>query len=266
MPIKLGMQMEPVSHDDFHALDYQIMAIVFSIHNDMGRFWSEKIYKKELAYRCQKSGVGDAAIEVPIEVSFESFVKFYYIDLLINNVIYEMKTVETLTGEHEKQAINYLMLTGLNHAKLINMRPPSVQHRFVSTKITPSKRYDFTIDDEQWRDLDEESIWLKQMFKRFLDEWGVFLEVNLFYEAIVHFLGGEENVIKEIEVMDGTRFLERQKTHLLNSNIAFKITSTTKDEGHYETHFRRFLRYTSLKAMHWINFNHDNVVFKTLLK
>jgi GxxExxY protein len=60
-------------------------------------------------------------------VSYEDFIKVYYIDLLINNAIYELKTAQILTGEHEKQTINYLMLTGLNHAKLINMRPPSVQ-------------------------------------------------------------------------------------------------------------------------------------------
>jgi hypothetical protein len=96
-------------------------------------------------------------------VSFEDFTKVYYIDLLINNAIYELKTAQFLAGEHEKQTINYLMLTGLNHAKLINFRPPSVQHRFVSTNLTPAKRYDFKVDDEQWRELDDDSIWLKRI-------------------------------------------------------------------------------------------------------
>lgn len=206
------------------------------------------------------------AAEVPIYVSYEDFTKTYKIDLLINNGIYELKTAQTLTGEHEKQTINYLMLTGLNHAKLINMRPPSVQHRFVSTNITPTKRYEFTVDYEQWQELDEDSAWLERMFKRLLDEWGTFLDVNLFYEAMVHFRGGEEKVVKEIEVMDGARILGRQKAHLLNSNIAFKISSVTKDERHYENHFRRFVRYTPLNAIQWINFNYDKVVFKTILK
>jgi len=70
----------------------------------------------------------------------------------------------------------------------------------------------------------------------------------------------------KIEVMDGARVLGKQKAHLLNPNIAFKISSLTKDDGHYENHLRRFIRYTSLKAIHWINFNHENVIFKTILK
>jgi len=266
MPIKPAIQTKPISYEEFHALDYEVMALVFSIHRDLGRFWNEKIYQNELAYRCQKAGFENVATEVLIHVSYEDFIKIYKIDLLINNAIYELKTAQTLTGEHEKQTINYLMLTGLHHAKLINMRPPSVQHRFVSTRITPEKRYDFTVADDHWRDLDEDSIWLKRLFKRLLDDWGTFLEVNLFYDAIVHFRGGEEKVIKEIEVMDGARILGKQKAHLLNPNSAFRISSLTKDDGHYENHLRRFIRYTSLKAIHWINFNHDNVIFKTILK
>ena len=92
------------------------------------------------------------------------------------------------------------------------------------------------------------------------------LEVPLFYDAIVHFLGGEEMVVKQIEVTDGSRLLGRQKAHLIASDIAFKISSVTKYERQYENHFCRFIRYTSLKAIHWINFNHDKVVFKTILK
>ena len=109
MPIKPGFHTQRISCDDFHALDYEVMGIVFSIHRDLGRFWNEKIYQNELAYRCQK-------------------------------------------------------------------------------------------------------------------------------------------------------------THLLNSNVAFKITTVTKDEKSNENHLRRFIRYTSLKAIHWINFDHDRVIFKTILQ
>lgn len=266
MPIEHAVQSRAISRNEFYSLDYEIMGLVFSVHRELGRFWNEKIYQNELAHRCQKAGVKNVATEVPIKVSYKDFKKFYYIDLLINDVIYELKTTQALTGEHQKQAINYLLLTDMKCGKLVNMRPRSVQHRFVSTKITSKKRYTFMVDDEHWRELDEESIWLKQIFKKLLNEWGIFLDVNLFYDAIIHFRGGEEAVIKEIEVTNGHYILGKQKTHLLNSNVAFTISSVTKEQKYFEDHLQRMIQYTSLKAMHWINFNYNQVIFKTILK
>ena len=266
MPIKIGVRTKPVSQEIFHAVDYEVMGIVFSIHRDLGRLWNERIYQNELIHRCRGVEFESVAAGVPIRVSYEDFVKIYYVDLLIDNVIYELKTSRALVREHEMQTINYLMLTGLNHAKLLNMRPPSVQHRFVSTNVTREERYDLTLDDEDWLELDDNSVWLKQMFNRLLQEWGAFLEVSLFYEAIVHFRGGEENVVRDIEVKDGSRFMGMQKIHLIGPDVAFIISSVTKDVQHYENHLRRFVRYTSLQGIQWINLNHRNVVFKTILK
>ena len=46
------------------------------------------------------------------------------------------------------------LLMGMHHGKLINMRPESVQHSFISTRLTKEKRYKFIIDDWEWEDLD----------------------------------------------------------------------------------------------------------------
>ena len=267
MPIDHAFKTKRISEDDFHALDYEVMALAFSIHRDLGRLWNEKIYQNELADRCQKAGLAKIDTEVPIEVSYKDFQKVYYVDLLLNNaVIYELKAVQILTGEHHQQALHYLFLLGTQHGKLINMRPPSLKHRFVSTRLTPEIRYDFTIEDQYWQELDEDSIWLKQLVINLLHEWGAFLDTNLFYDAIYHFRGGEEHVVKKIEVMNGSHFLGTQKVHLINSEIAFKISSMTKDEEYQEHHLHRFLQYTTLRAIQWINFNHDRIVFKTILR
>ncbi|NIA31191.1 MAG: GxxExxY protein [Actinobacteria bacterium] len=265
MPINLSTQIQTISYESFHTLDYQVMGIAFSIHREMGRFWNEKIYQNELSYRCQKAGL-DVASEVAIEASHQDFCKSYFIDLLINNAIYELKAARSLTKEHEKQTINYLMLTGLNYAKLLNFRSPSVQYRFVSTNLTPEKRHNFTVIDDDWRNLDEKSIWLKKMLLGLLSDWGAFLEVTLFYDALTYFLGGEDEVLKSIEVCNSMHHIGAQKVHLLSSDVAFKITSITKNEQYYEKHLYRFIQYTSLKAIEWINMNHDKILFKTILK
>jgi GxxExxY protein len=267
MPIEHGIQIKLLSDEDFHALDYEVMGLAFAIHNEMGRFWSEPIYQNELANRCRKAGFAQVATEVPIRVSYQDFNKCYFADLLINNsVIYELKAVRAFTEEHQNQALNYLFLLGMQRGKLINLRPLSVQSRFVSTRITPEKRYHFAIEDQEWRELDGDSLWLKQLLVNLLNDWGAFLDIYLFYDAIYHFRGGQEKVVTEIKVMNGANFLGTQKVHLLNSDTAFNISSITKANSAYEEHLRRFLNYTSFKAIQWINFNHDQILFKTLLK
>ena len=217
------------------------------MHKDLGRFCDEKIYQNELAHRCRDIGFKTVATEVPIQVSYKDFLKTYYMDLLVNSrVMYELKTVKVMTGEHRKQALNYLLLMGMHHGKLINMRSKSVQYSFISTRLTKEKRCKFIINDWEWDDLDEDSLWLRQMMASLLSEWGAFLDTNLFYAAINHFRGGEEKVINRVEVVKDSRILGTHRTHLLNSEVAFKISAVTKGGTFYEGHLQRFLSHTSL--------------------
>jgi GxxExxY protein len=267
MPIEPSVTIRPISQDEFHSIDHKIMGLVFGIHKDLGRFCDEKIYQNELAYRCRQMAFGEIATEVPIRVSYRGFQKIYYIDLLVDRrIIYELKAVDDLIGQHRKQALNYLLLMGMHHGKLINMRPQSVQHYFVSTKLTPEKRYNFTIDDQKWKDIDEDSIWFKDLMATLLAEWGAFLDTHLFYDAVSHFRGGPEHVIKTIPVTIDSRVLGLQHMHQLNPEVAFKISSATKAISFYEHHLQSFLSHTPLKAIQWINFDHDKILFKTLLR
>lgn len=265
MPITCNVKIESIAKDDFYALDYKVMGLAFAIHQKLGRFWDEVIYQNELAYQFQKAGLGTADIEIPIHVVYHGFSKFYFMDLLLNHaVLYELKTAQALSGEHHTQAINYLLLTGMRHGKLINMRSSSVESRFVSTNITPGKRYDFSFDETAWQDLDEDSVSLRRLVVNLLNDWGAFLSADLFYDAVIYFRGGEEKVIKEVEVVEGTRIIGKQKKYLLNPQTAFNISAVTRYERHHAEHLRRMIRHTTLKAMQWVNFNHDLIAFRTL--
>lgn len=201
MPIKTRFKFKHISDKEFYSLDYQVMGILFEIHNEFGPFCDEKIYKAELAERCQKRGLGTIQTEEPICVSCHEFSKNYYMDLLINQaVMYELKTTKAINSEHRKQAINYLLLMSLNFGKLVNMRTSSVQHEFVSTTLTAKERYQYKIYNQPWINLDDDSIWMKKILVALLSEWGAFLDTNLFYEAIEYYCGGKENVIKKIEI------------------------------------------------------------------
>lgn len=95
-------------------------------------------------------------------------------------------------------------------------------------------------------------------------DWGAYLETNLFYEAIYHFRGGEDRVVKKIDVVHNGSKLGEQKVDLLNQNIAFKLTAITKEIDSFEQHLHRFIHVTNLDAIQWINFNHKVIDFKTI--
>jgi len=266
MAIKTKRHIKMISEQDFHEIDYQITGFAFDIYNEIGRLWDEKIYQNALANRCREAGFANVETEVPIIVSYQNFVKEYYIDILVqDSIIYEMKTVSALNPEHEKQTLHYLFLLGLQHGKLINFRPASVEKRFVSTTLLTEDRYDIVFNDEQWLELDADSIWLKALIVELLRDWGAFLETTLFYETIYHFRGGEDQVIKNIDVVLNETKLGNQKIHLLNPNTAFKLTAITKGIESYQQHLSRFIRLTNLNAIQWINFSHHVISFKTIL-
>ncbi len=265
MPIKIDNKINLLSEQQFYEIDYHITGLAYEIHNEIGRLWNEDIYQHELANRCLAAGYKKVEREKAIVVSHNDFIKNYYIDLLIeDSIIYELKAVSELSLEHDKQTLTYLFLSGLQHAKLINFRPQSVQKRFISTTLCFKDRYDFIINDEKWVDLEEEGLWLKEIMIELLQDWGAYLETNLFYEAINQFRGGEDNVIKKISIIHHQMKLGEQKIHLLNPRIAFKITALTRDYGNYEHHLRRFISLTSLNAIQWINFDKNEIVFKTI--
>ena len=265
MPIHCPNDLRLVSQGEFHAIDHRVLGIAYAVHNEFGRLHDESVYQALLAQRCAQAGLGAVSREVPIHVTYDSFRKTYFMDMLIaHGAVYELKAVEAITGRHRAQVINYLLLTGLRHAKTINMRPGSVESKFVSTQLTPEKRYEFTLHTGDWQDLDGDSIWLREMMAALLADWGAFLDLGLFYDAIKHFRGGEEEVVKRIEVVDGDQTVGTQMAHLLNPKVAFKISALTEEISFYEQHLRRFVKHTRLTAIQWINLSHHDITFKTI--
>ena len=51
MPIIIRTPLRRLSQAEFGDLAYAVMGCVFQIHSEMGRFFDEKIYKRELAHR-----------------------------------------------------------------------------------------------------------------------------------------------------------------------------------------------------------------------
>jgi hypothetical protein len=177
-----------------------------------------------------------------------------------------MKAVKGLTGQNEMQCIHYLLLAGLNHGKLVNMRPGSVESRFVSTQLTPATRYQYSIGADEWNPSSPEASRLYDTVIELLNDWGAFLDVQLYREALIHFCGGEEHVIQPVEIVIGERVLGHQKIAVVTHEAAFHTSAIKEHHQTYQKHMVRLLEHTSLKQIHWINFQGNRIQFRTLEK
>ena len=74
MPISCRIPLRRLNQEEFGELSYEVLHEVFAIHNEMGRFFEEGIYKRGLAVRRD-----DVRLEEPIDATFRSFTKQYFI-------------------------------------------------------------------------------------------------------------------------------------------------------------------------------------------
>jgi len=261
MPVTVHAETRRMDQDEFGQVAYEVMNCVFSLHNTLGRFFHEDIYGDELAQRFAR-----ARREVQIEVCFHDFRKDYFMDLLVNaGAVFELKAVQALTERHRSQLMNYLLLAELPHGKLINVRPELVQHEFVNALLTRQQRTSFPVCHAEWLEPEGHGGHVKDLVTEMLRDWGTGLDVELYEQAVTHFLGGDAKVLSDLEVVLDGRAIGRQKVRLASPDAAFKITAIAPGEtARFEVHLQRFLEHTRLQAIHWINVTRELVAFKTI--
>jgi GxxExxY protein len=146
MPVSSPSPIRRVSQEEFDEIAFEVLRHVFDIHNQIGRFFDEAIYKRELEFR-----MPGVRVEEPIEVVFGAFRKRYLIDVFVHDgAIFEFKAVESIGRRHRAQLLHYLLLCDAQHGKLINIRPASVEHEFVNTHLTRSDRTRFEVCGARW--------------------------------------------------------------------------------------------------------------------
>jgi GxxExxY protein len=259
MPIALQSELRRISQEQFGQIAYDVMDAIFAVHNELGRFLEEDIYRTAIAGRLDNVQAGFA-----VKVEFDSFAKPYYLDLVVDQAAcFELKTVERLIGRHRAQLLNYLQLVDLEHGKLVNLRPDLVEHEFVNATRTRAERTSFEVIDSSWNAPVQRDLlpWLTAALR----DWGTGLDLSLYEDAATHFYGGPEHVLGLTEVRDGRRLIGCQPVRLAAPDIAFKITvMQPKTYATFEDHARRFLAHSSLAALQWINITQGQVLFKTL--
>lgn len=266
MPIYTASPITVFDQPAFHSVDEVVTGIAFDLHNEFGRYLDEALYKTEMANRLAACGY-DVAREMKITAELDDFQKEYFADFLINSgVIVETKVAEALTPAHTAQTLNYLFMCGLNHGTLLNLRSARVEHEFVSTKLTLEDRRRASWDLSDWSPLSPNCSLLKFTLERALTDWGGGLDPILYRDALTHFLGGSDIVIRDVELRSQFGLLGTQKVHHVADGIAFSVTASVHRPKTVLEHHKRFLRHTSLRAIQWVNLDRQKITLWTIKK
>lgn len=266
MPIEHDFPVTGLSQDEFHAIDRVVMHHAFDIQNELGRFYDEEIYHNELAFRLKEQGLSVVS-EGMIKVRHQDFTKHYYLDVLVGpGALYELKAVDALAGVHEKKLLHYLFLLGLHHGKLINFSSSSVTSRFVSTQMTNANRRHFRLVDPLFERIGSDDKLIFEILQALLADWGVCLDISLYEDALVHFLGGAEKRIRPLDISFGGRFIGSQQACLLKEDASLHVSAISKNSTGYQKYLERLFCHTCLKRILWVNFNRNEVELITLKK
>ena len=116
---------------------YQIVGILFEVHKNLGKGFSEIVYKDALEYEFKKNNIPFER-EKEFKVKYKDIFlnhKFYADFVLYDKIILEIKTVECFNASHYNQCLNYLKISGYQLAILANFNLISLEYkRIVDTK------------------------------------------------------------------------------------------------------------------------------------
>ena len=138
--------------EDINNLTRQIIGFAFKIHNALGFGFLESVYENALVIELGKIGVS-ALQQEELDVFYDGQrVGNFNLDLWIQNqLILEIKSVQTLSKAHEVQLVNYLTATRIDHGLLINFGPSvEIKRKFREYKPRRSDAKMLTNGESTW--------------------------------------------------------------------------------------------------------------------
>lgn len=120
----------------YPELSFQIMGILFDVHNSLGNELQEKIYQQAVAERLRKENIPfTKEFHLPIQDQMRPIGK-YFLDFLIDRKIaLELKVMPSLTDSHIRQLLAYLQVARLKLGIIANFRTRLLTYKRV---VNPS--------------------------------------------------------------------------------------------------------------------------------
>jgi GxxExxY protein len=117
--------------------NYTIVGIMFEVHKNLGKGFSEIVYKDAIEYELQQQNIPYQR-EKEFSVTYKNTTlkhKFYADFVVFDKIILEIKTVECFNNSHYNQCLNYLKVSENKLAILVNFNLISLEYkRIINSK------------------------------------------------------------------------------------------------------------------------------------
>ena len=121
----------------FKDENYTIVGILFEVHKNLGKGFSEIVYKDAIEYELQQLNIPYQR-EKEFSVNYKETTlkhKFYADFVVYDKIILEIKTVDCFNNRHYNQCLNYLKVSKNKLAILVNFNLVSLEYkRIISSK------------------------------------------------------------------------------------------------------------------------------------
>lgn len=116
---------------------YKIIGILYEVHKNLGKGFSEIVYKDALEYEFNKNNIPFER-EKEYKVNYKDTVlkhKFYADFVVFDKIILEIKYTDSFVNSHYAQCLNYLKVSKNKLALLVNFNQTSVEYkRIINSK------------------------------------------------------------------------------------------------------------------------------------
>lgn len=107
---------------------YRIIGAAMTVHDELGWGLLEAVYEEALSLELKDNGINNKRQEeITIYYKQHLLEKRYKMDIVIDDVVIELKSTRNICSAHRAQLCNYLRLTHKPVGLLINFGAPSLQ-------------------------------------------------------------------------------------------------------------------------------------------
>ena len=124
-------------------LSYIVRKAVFNVHNELGPGLFESVYKAAMLIELELLGLkAESQKDVKAMYKNRDLGLGFRIDILVDDeLIVEIKSVETLSNTHKEQLLTYLRLTKKKLGILVNFNDESIIDKESIIRIINTKQY-----------------------------------------------------------------------------------------------------------------------------